>query len=395
MGTQKRQYESSHPWLTFECNLVRVSYSFWMKLGAIQSKCEQVSHVLLPPDVAQELLVLYLGKGVRATTAIEGNTLSEEDVRQRIEGRRELPPSKEYQGQEIDNVVQACNEVGERMTAGEAAELSLEGICRFNELILRDLPLDEGVVPGRIRQTEVGVANYKGTPPGDCYYLLEKLCHWINDEIRPPSDEQQVAFGVIKAVLAHLYVAWIHPFADGNGRTARLVEFQILLAAGVPNIAAHLLSNHYNLTRAEYYRQLDRASRSQGNVFPFLEYAIQGILDGLDEQIEQIRRHQWWTTWKAFVHEKFRDMQGAAANRRRQLALDIAQQSDDVTVSDIRRLSPALAEMYANKTQKTVDRDLNALTNMDLVQKERGKVRANFLMLLSLLPEQREPRDRV
>lgn len=66
---------------------------------------------------------------------------------------------------------------------------------------------------------------------------------------------------ILKAIAAHLYLAWIHPF-DGNGRTARLMELRLLLAAGVTTPATHLLSNHYNLTRGEYYRQLDAASRT-------------------------------------------------------------------------------------------------------------------------------------
>jgi hypothetical protein len=74
-------------------------------------------------------------------------------------------------------------------------------------------------------------------------------------------------YAILKAMVAHLYLAWTHPFGDGNGRTARLIEFHILLSAGVPSPAAHLFSNHYNQTRAEYYRQLDRASKSGGHPF--------------------------------------------------------------------------------------------------------------------------------
>ncbi|WP_433223897.1 Fic family protein [Dactylosporangium sp. CS-047395] len=53
---------------------------------------------------------------------------------------------------------------------------------------------------------------------------------------------------MIKAMLAHLYLAWIHPFGDGNGRTARLIESQLLLQAGVPvpaaNVAATPATTH-------------------------------------------------------------------------------------------------------------------------------------------------------
>src|SRR4030065_2907005 len=94
-----------------------------------------------------------------------------------------------------------------------------------------------------------------------------------------------MAYVIIKAVIAHLYFEWIHPFGDGNGRTGRLVEFQILVSSGVPPPAAPLLSNHYNLTRSAYYRELNLASRSGGDVIPFVCYAAEGFVDGLREQI--------------------------------------------------------------------------------------------------------------
>ena len=80
----------------------------------------------------------------------------------------------------------------------------------------------------------------------------------------------------MKAVVAHLYIAWIHPFGDGNGRTARLLELQILLGAGFPVPTCQLLSNHYNQTRTEYYRELDLASHRRSPT-EFLVYALEGL----------------------------------------------------------------------------------------------------------------------
>lgn len=68
-----------------------------------------------------------------------------------------------------------------------------------------------------------------------------------------------------------------------------MIEFHLLFAAGVPLPAAHLLSDHYNKTRTEYYRQLTFASRSGGDVLPFIRYALEGFLDGLRGQINLIR----------------------------------------------------------------------------------------------------------
>ena len=93
---------------------------------------------------------------------------------------------------------------------------------RFNELILKGTQLREGVVPGKIRTESVVVGNYRAAPAEDCEYLLDRLVAWLNGPIFVSSDpEIQFALILAKAVYAHLYIAWIHPFGDGNGRTAR------------------------------------------------------------------------------------------------------------------------------------------------------------------------------
>lgn len=201
-----------------------------------------------------------------------------------------------------------------------------------------------------------------------------------------------MATAILKAVVAHLYLAWIHPFGDGNGRTARLLEFQILIDAGVPTPAAHLLSNHYNQTRAEYYRQLDRASQSGGDITPFLVYALQGFVDGLRAQIDQIRVQQWDVSWQNYVHDVFRGKISSGDLRRRQLLLDLSAKPEGVRRGDLPRLSPEVASLYARKTPKTLSRDVNALIGMGLMEeREDGSCRAKRETILAFLPLRRQP----
>lgn len=110
---------------------------------------------------------------------------------------------------------------------------------------------------------------------------------------------------IIKAMIAHLYVAWIHPFGDGNGRTARLLELAILLQACIPLPACHLLSIHYNATQAKYARQLARTSQSGGRVVPFLYYAVQGFLDGLRGQLDMVWKQDLHIVWQNRVYQHF------------------------------------------------------------------------------------------
>lgn len=386
-GGQRRKYEETHRWIRFAADLTAAEYPLWLLLGEARSKIEHIAGVPLRPETARKLHRLYIAKGALATTAIEGNTLSEQQVLAHLEGKLELPPSQQYLAKEIDNVVAGCNEILTQVFDNRDVTVSPEKIRQYDRLVLDGLELDEGVVPGEYRQHAVRVARYLGAPAEDCAYLVERLCEWLNTGFTPPRPDMVLPFAVMKAILAHLYLAWIHPFGDGNGRTARMVEVQILVAAGVPTPAAHLLSNHYNQTRTEYYRQLDRASGSgNGDVVPFLIYAIQGFVDGLRAQLAHIREQQWDVAWENHVYDEFRANKGAAADRRRWLVLDLGDARRAVTRAEIRDLSPRLAGAYAKKTDKTLSRDLNALTSMGLVLVTEGGYRANREKILAFLP---------
>ena len=114
----------------------------------------------------------------------------------------------------------------------------------MNEAVLRGLEVGDHVAPGRIRTANVSVGRYRCPDWQDAGYLLARLCETL-DGFDPPDGDRH-AFAILKAIFAHVYLAWIHPFGDGNGRTARLVELAVLLEAGLPLPACHLPSNHYN-----------------------------------------------------------------------------------------------------------------------------------------------------
>lgn len=389
------RYETTHPWITFHFDANRLSSRAWLLLGEACSKCNHIATAPLRPDVAKRLYQVYLAKGVAATTAIEGNTLSEEEVLRHLEGKLNLPASKAYLQQEIDNVLQASNAIAEQIIKGEQTPLTTERIKNWNRQLLHDLPLEPDVVPGEVRTHSVVVMRYKGAPAADCQELLERLCQWLNaPEFRPTNPENRMVWGILRAILAHLYLAWIHPFGDGNGRTARLMELQILLDAGVPMPASHLLSNFYNQTRTEYYRQLDYASRSGGDVFPFIEYALQGFVDGLKEQLEVVRDYQWEVVWRDLVFRTFSGRSGATEDRRRELALALSTQAKPVTLSQIPELNNRLVLAYHHKTARTIQRDLQELIEMKLARRigsqSNASYEANRERILSFLPPRLE-----
>lgn len=383
--THERSYRKSHPWIAFHVDLRKAPPDFWIMLGECHSKCEHLAGVPLSPEINRYMHQVYLAKGVAATTAIEGNTLSEKQVLEHIEGTLKLAPSQEYLKKEIDNIVEGCNLILREIEAGTQPPVDVGRIKRLNKIVLKGLALaDSQAVPGEIRKHSVGAGRYRGAPARDCEFLLERLTEWLNgpDFVGKPGTE--IMFSILKAVLAHVYIAWIHPFGDGNGRTARLLEVQILLSSGVPSPAAQLLSNHYNRTRTEYYRHLDIA---RNDLIAFLSYAIQGFRDELREQISTVRDQQWEIAWINHVHKTFQGLKGFPHDRRKRLALDLSKSEEPVPFNKLTELSARVALDYKDRTYRTLLRDVKALEKMNLLKRnEDGRWEAKIETILSFLP---------
>jgi Fic family protein len=385
-ATLRASVAKTHPWLTFTVDLRQAPTPLWVALGECQSKCEHLAGTPLRPETAKRLHSVYLAKGVLATTAIEGNTLSEEEVLKHLEGKLDVSPSREYLVQEIDNIVFACNWITRGIVQGKDLTLSRELLIELNAMVLKNLALPDNVQPGQIRRHQVGVARYRAPRAEDCPFLLERLFEWLNGETFRSKPGMEIVYATIRAIVAHLYLAWIHPFGDGNGRTARLVEFLILIASGVPTPACHVLSNHYNQTRTEYYRQLDAASKSGGAVMPFMQYAVTGFVDGLREQIRHVKQQQLDVVWRNYVHETFKDRDGAADQRKKRLVLDLSEKLEPVDLSQIVELSPRVALVYARKTRRTLLRDISELESMKLIVKADKGYTANKDLISAFLP---------
>ena len=114
-------------------------------------------------------------------------------------------------------MLDALEDLHERIIAGEDIPITPELICEFNRQVLKGTHYREGVVPGVIRTESVviAVSSYQAAPAEDCAYLLEQLADWLNGPIFVIDDPQfQFALTLAKAVYAHLYITSIHPFGD-------------------------------------------------------------------------------------------------------------------------------------------------------------------------------------
>ena len=381
-----KDYEESHPWITFKATDV-LSERTWMLLGEARAICEQISSTPLRPSVAWDLEELALIKGVQATTAIEGNTLNEEQVRGIYREEYTAPPSRAYQEREVRNVFKALAHIDKHAKNGTLGPVTADLICGYNRDVLDALELSPDVRLGEFRDHSVVVGTYRGAPARDCRYLTQRLADWLESGIFNPNDpETDFAHTVVQAVFAHLYIAWIHPFGDGNGRTARLLEYMLLARSGrVPLLAAHLLSNHYNLTRTRYYWELEAASRLR-STSGFVAYAVQGLVDGLRDQLKLVREQHLDLAWTNYVNKTMDRFPTSKASDRQRALVHAMPPFESVARDELTLLTPALAALYARTGPRTLSRDLNRLLKAGLIRREGRNWKARTDVMFRFMP---------
>lgn len=385
----------THDFITFAgLSVTSLEPETLLLLGECYSKCKHLAGAPLKPFLAGELSTAYLARGALATTAIEGNTLTLKNAEDIIvTGSADVGQSRQYQEQEIRNVVEAIGQIHQAVIDGERIPITLDRLCELNALILRDVPDEPHVIPGQLRMEGINVTVGHYTAPfgRDVPMLAKEFEDWLRRmrEISPDaSEEWRFVTAFLSAVMAHLYIAWIHPFGNGNGRLARLVETQILAESGiVPIVSTQLLSNHFNLTRDAYYRSLNEARTSPAR---FIQYAIQGFVDGLREQIEQVKGQNLQIVWESFVHETF-DRKGDHKTpevRKRQIHLAMVLPSEKgTTPEDATNLSPKLIRAYATAGDRMPIRDLNELVRLGLARRVgKRKFKSRRELIQGFLP---------
>ena len=388
----------SHDFIRFPPALAQLSARTWLLLGEIQATTQTVRASPVLPAHSYELEKQYLAKGIHGTTAIEGNGFSEDEVAKIIGDELPAYASRIAELRQIKNMAEAYNMVARDEMFGGSPQFSPDKLNRYHQLVLSGLGENNGrqVPVGAMREHRVEVGRYLAPPPEDCETLVEQYCEWLNsDEAASYGlDGYDIARSIIKALVAHVTFAWIHPYGDGNGRMARLIEHVILLRAGLPEVCTHVLSYFYSKTRRQYYIELQRshgefndgAYPAVGDLRRFIEYALEGFMDELGELTLVIGSMQVQAIWRDHIHACFPSILTTVQQRQMRLALDLTDRCVDqpLMLEQIRELSAAVEHAYADESDAVLAQDLDALVKMDLLTFDERGYQPNPQLMMSL-----------
>ena len=210
---------------------------------------------------------------IHGSTAIEGNSLTEEEITALLDGKRVAAPQRE-----IDEV----------MNAHDAYSI-VEGVDPYNpkELLRIHGIMAKNLVPdaGRFRSRQVGVVDGLGhvvhmAPPfQNVPALVGELFDWVRRAEEPV---------LIKSCVFHYEFEFIHPFIDGNGRMGRFWQTALLgkwnsVFYSVP-VESIVWAN-----QQAYYRAI-QASTAIADSSPFIEFMLEKILSTLKTKGEAKER---------------------------------------------------------------------------------------------------------
>lgn len=230
-------------------------------------------------------------RNVHASTAIEGNPLTLEQVRALEEGR-ELAATTERSKREVLNYFAGLRyvekNVGKKVIQ-HADILKLHGI-------LATKVMDQGDA-GKYRMMSVRVGNYFPPSADAVSGLMMELLEWWNKDAAKLSP-------VLSSAILHYQFEAIHPFADGNGRTGRALALWELYRRGFDMHHVFSVDEYYWEDRPAYYAALSQVRIAGDDLTHWLEYCAAGIRKTLEQAWLRIQSFQGSVTDKLVLRPK-------------------------------------------------------------------------------------------
>lgn len=339
---------------------------------------ETVVDLPILPELATRLHKDLIRKSIFGTAALEGNPLTEEEVG-RVLSQSDQVSSKAKAEKEIRNLAAAYQLIKELSGEKKIISITEETIKAFHKLVTSDIEHEHNV-PGVYRhyKVQVGDKDHGGvyTPPKcltDIHTLMNAYIEWLNSEDIVSQNEE------IRSALSHYYLALIHPFGDGNGRTARIVEAFLLRISGIRYVPT-MLSNYYYMNMDDYYWAFSRSIRSKdNNITPFLEFVLRGCVESLREIKQRITffiRQHALRDYFDFMKET-----RLITQRQHDLLRNLLSSMGSVSIKSLFS-SPPFDSLYKNVSERTARRDLKRLQESGLlILNDVGEYSINLLAL--------------
>ena len=342
-------------------------------IGVVEASREIIMNAPLVPAWEAKFRKEAMERTVHHGTHLEGNPLSEEEVKDILEGQEVIARDRDVQEViNYRNVLKFIDTVQAQIGASGAYNFTLETILEIHRLVTETILPDESCGKFRVRQvviknSKTNQISYTPPPAVEVPYLVEDLVNFIN------SDEARPVHPVIKAGIIHYELARIHPFVDGNGRVARSVATLVMFLDGYDIRKFFSFEEYFDENPMDYYLTLQAVSNQlvldthERDLTPWLEYFCEGVAIELNRVKEKVQR----ISTDARIKDKLGEQ--VMLNERQMLIMEYIHRHKGMSNKDFRKIFPDFSD-------DTVLRELKFLRQKGLIKKSGGTKKAIYVL---------------
>ena len=237
---------------------------------------------------------------------------------------------------------------------------------------------DDHCEPGALRRSgsnvTFGSPRCRGVEGGnDCRLAFRSLCDAIAGEFQQHD-------AIVQALATHYQIGAMHPFGDGNGRTARALEAFMLRRAGVNDLVMVSLSNYYYEHQDEYRTTLHECRTRGHDLTPFLLFGLQAVTDRCKAVTAVITLNQRQILFRQFARSLFGQLRSSrrrVIGERQLCILDALMDRGPTQLFDLLDRPPSY---YGNLKfpERAVMRDMIGLLHLKAVSVQGGEIVVNL-----------------
>lgn len=323
------------------------------KLHQIDSRGKDSLYSYIKPDIENELALDSIIEEAWASNIIEGAFTTRKRAQELV--RRNLTP-KDKNELMMKNNHQAMTFILEN----RESDFSIDFILEIHRIITQNT-LDDPEYTGKFRDDEVFIWDksntviFKPMAEENIKESLNNLVTWVNTH-----SEEDFIHPILKASIIHFFLVYVHPFFDGNGRTARAIFYFYLLKHKYDFFKYFSISALIAKQKEKYYKAIKEVEDYENDLTYFLLYSTDVVLKSIDEILDKIAKK-----YQSDIISKNINLRGLHLNRRQKRLIKILIDQDQKTMTT-RRYEKIFKVSYG-----TARSDLNELSEDGLLQKRK------------------------
>jgi len=314
----------------------------------------------LLPKMEVKLRKIAIVKMAHHSTSIEGNRLTLGQVKNLLAGKEIAAWEKDKR--EVINYIKVLEYIDKLGEEG-VKHISERTILKIHQLTTRGIL--SKVQSGCYRKVPVAVVDgygrvvFQPPPKNKVPNLMNDFILWLN------STQANKLYPVLLSGISHYEFVRIHPFVDGNGRTARALATLILYLKGFDTKRLFALDDYYNEDRERYYAALQAVNRKTLDLTLWLEYFCEGVAVSMNRVKEEVLELSF--------DKKMKERKGQIfLNKNQRKVLKYLQTNIKITTKEYQNMF--------NVSERTARNHLNKLVKLDLI-KPVGSQKGRYYVL--------------